>query len=199
MIVFRKRTTRAMLCLPVMALGICWTPQARASSPHASWPRASHAAVKAGLRGSVGGKPQGYLGIEFHDISDEQVKNLRLNSARGVEVVMVDHDGPAGKAGLRAHDVIVSLNGQAVAGEEAFRRMLHEVGAGVQIALTVFRSGQSLNLTAKLANRADVTRAAMAHLYSPDGPAPTSSPDGLQGAFGLTDRTVSAPPPPTAP
>ena len=37
---------------------------------------------------------------------------LKLKEEHGVEVTMVDQDAPAGKAGLKEHDVILTINGQ---------------------------------------------------------------------------------------
>jgi serine protease Do len=153
-------------------------------------PLASHKAgqlthAAGGLRGTVNGHQPGYLGIEFHDVPDDQSKSLKLASGRAIEVVLVDHDGPAGKAGLRPHDLIVSLNGQALAGAEALRRMIHDAGAGMQIALTVVRGGHPLTLNAQLADRAEVDRAAMARLAAePEVQAPVSS----AMVFGFAER-----------
>ncbi len=170
----------------------CFPMSAAVSGP----PTSAHT----GLRGAVNGRSQGYLGIEFHDVPDDQLKAMRLNSPHGVEVVMVDHDGPAGKAGLRAHDVIVSLNGQAIAGAEALRRMIHDAGAGVQVALTVVRGGHQMNLTAQLGDREEVARAAMAHLYIAEPPPPPIASDNSPLASGFVDRPLDAAPPlPTAP
>lgn len=155
----------------------------------------------AGLRGSVNGRPQGYLGIGFHDVSDDRLKKLNLSgNSHGAEVVMVDHDGPAGKAGLRVHDIIVSLNGQAVAGAEALHHMIHEAGAGMQVALTVMRGGHSMTLTAQLADREEVSRAALAHLSAPEQPPASDSAAPM--AFGFAERAnldAGSPPQPTAP
>lgn len=170
----------------LLCLAMAYAPAATAM--HHTAP--AHAA--AGLRGTANGRPPGYLGIEFHDLPDEQLRSLRLPSGRGVEIVMVDHDGPAGKAGLHAHDIIYSLNGQALAGAEALRRMIHDTGAGVQIALGVFRGGHALTLNALLGTREEVARAAMAHLAASDPPPPAG---GTVAAFGFAEGAgpVAAP------
>lgn len=96
---------------------------------------------------------QGYLGVVCSDVSNDQAATLKLKQATGAEVLNVDRDAPAGKAGLRPHDVILQMNGQNVAGEEMLRRMLRETPAGHTITLLISRDGQQQTKQVTLANR----------------------------------------------
>jgi serine protease Do len=123
---------------------------------------------------------QGYLGVDLRDVGDDQVAPLKLKEPRGAEIVLVDHDAPAGKAGLREHDVVLQMNGQAIEGEEQLRRMLHGSPPGKTIVLVISRDGQQMTVTAQMAtNREDVERRAWEqHLTVPepqDLPAPPDS------------------------
>ena len=53
---------------------------------------------------------------------------------------MVDQDAPAGKAGLREHDVILNLNGSQVESVEQLRRMIHEIPPGRLVSLGISRT-----------------------------------------------------------
>lgn len=125
---------------------------------------------------AAGGHPsQGYLGVNLRDIPDEQIPVLKLslNQPRGAEILSVDHDGPAGKAGLREHDVILQMNGQAVEGGEPLRRMLRETAPGRTVTFVISRSGQQQSVSAQMANREDVERQAWEqHITVPDPQTP---------------------------
>ncbi len=142
-------------------------------------------------------RPAGYLGIEFHDLTNDQAAALHLRDNRGVEVLLVDHDGPAASAGLKPHDLITGFNGHIVASGEALRRMIHDAGAGVEVRLSVFRNGSPITIRTKLANREDVERKAWARVTQ--GPAPPQGTiiEGLSGIY--VTGPGPAPPPPAPP
>src|SRR5580765_4145913 len=75
-----------------------------------------------------------YLGVDIQDVTAERVNALKLKEERGVEITMVDQDAPAGKAGLKEHDVILEFNGTAVESEEQLRRLIREVPPGRNVA-----------------------------------------------------------------
>ena len=122
---------------------------------------------------------QGYLGVDMRDVPADQVVALKLKEARGAEIILVDHDAPAGKAGLREHDVVLQMNGQAINGEDQIRRMLHELAPGKAITLVVSRDGQQITVTTQMANREEVERQAWEqHLTVPEPQAPPSDTAG---------------------
>src|ERR1700693_1742421 len=56
-----------------------------------------------------------YLGVDTRDITADRLGDLKLKEEHGVEVTLVDQDAPAGKAGLKEHDVILTINGSQAA------------------------------------------------------------------------------------
>ena len=66
---------------------------------------------------------------------------------------MVDQDAPAGKAGVREHDVILTMNGAPVESAAQLRRMIHETPAGRIIELGLSRDGAPLTIKLQLADR----------------------------------------------
>ena len=94
-----------------------------------------------------------YLGVDIRDVTAERVGPLKLKEERGVEVTMVDQDAPAGKAGLKEHDVILDFNGTAVEGEEQLRRLLRETPPGRTVTLGISRDGSPTKVSLQLADR----------------------------------------------
>ena len=94
-----------------------------------------------------------YMGVDIADVTPERLSTLKLKDERGVEVTMVDQDAPAGKAGLKEHDVILSMNGMNVESGAQLRRMIRETPAGRIVTLGVSRDGQPLTLKVQLADR----------------------------------------------
>lgn len=95
-----------------------------------------------------------YLGVvDPRDVTSDRMTALKLKEERGVEASAVDRDSPAGKAGLKEHDVILSFNGQSIEGVEQLRRMLRETPAGRTVTLGISRNGQPMNIKVTLAKR----------------------------------------------
>lgn len=127
---------------------------------------------------------QGYVGISFRDVSEDQMAALKLKEARGAEIIVLDHDGPAFRSGLREHDVILQMNGQVIEGEEQLRRMLHETPAGRTVTFVVSRDGLQQTLSTQLANRDTVGQEAWERHMTVPEPASNDSSWHGSGFFG---------------
>lgn len=94
-----------------------------------------------------------YLGVDIADVTKDRLGALKLNEEKGVEVTMVDQDAPAGKAGLKEHDVIITMNGTAIESGAQLRRMIHETPPGRIVTLGLSRDGQPMTIKLQLADK----------------------------------------------
>ena len=94
-----------------------------------------------------------YLGVDIADVTNDRLGALKLKEEQGVEVTMVDQDAPAGKAGIKEHDVILTMNGTTVESKSQLQRMIHETPAGRMVSLGLSRDGQPLTIKVQLADR----------------------------------------------
>ena len=103
---------------------------------------------------------QGYLGVDLGDVDGERAQALRLKDGRGAEITVLDHDAPAGKVGLKLHDVIVQMNGEAVQSAEQLKSLLHAMPPGRKLQLVVSREGVQQTVKVELADRRKMEEAA---------------------------------------
>jgi serine protease Do len=127
---------------------------------------------------------QGYLGVDLGEVDNERANALHLKDAHAAEVVMVDHDAPAGKSGLKVHDIILQLDGQAFDNVDQLRRRLREMPSGRTVSLLISRDGARINVTVQLCDRAVLQQQAWSQHFSvpePAGPAPNGGRESFLG------------------
>jgi len=137
----RKYVVSSLVLLPFL-LGLSYADQSWSIDQSAPW-------VYPGEEGGT----SSYLGVDIADVTTERLSALKLKEEKGVEVTMVDQDAPAGKAGIKEHDVILTMNGTAVESGAQLRRMIHETPPGRTVTLGLSREGQPLELKLQLADK----------------------------------------------
>ena len=85
-----------------------------------------------------------YIGVTVSDVG-QQFQNYGL--PQGAAVQSVVENSPAEKAGLRPNDIITHIDGEEITGYAQLSRYIREAGVGGQLKLTVFRQGETLELT----------------------------------------------------
>jgi predicted metalloprotease with PDZ domain len=106
-----------------------------------------------------------YLGVDIADVTSDRLGTLKLKEEKGVEVTMVDQDAPAGKAGIKEHDVILTLNNTPIESKTQLHRMIRETPPGRVVALGLSRDGQPITIKVQLADRSKE----FAHMAPKDG------------------------------
>ena len=94
-----------------------------------------------------------YLGVDISDVTNERLSALKLKEEKGVEVTMVDQDAPAGKAGIKEHDVILTMNGTSIESGAQLRRMIHEMPPGRVVTFGLSRDGQPMTVKVQLGDK----------------------------------------------
>ena len=85
-----------------------------------------------------------YIGVTVSDVG-QQFQNYGL--PQGAAVQSVVEGGPAEKAGLQANDIITHIGGEEITGYAQLSQYIREAGVGGQLKLTVFRQGETLEIT----------------------------------------------------
>jgi serine protease Do len=86
------------------------------------------------------------LGIEFQEIEGQLAAYFAAKGERAVLVTSVANDGPAAKAGLKAGDVLVQLDGHAISSTEGLMKTVGGIEPGATVKVTVLRQGKELEL-----------------------------------------------------
>jgi len=93
---------------------------------------------------------RGVIGVGVQDITSEMAAGLGLAVQHGVIVADVDPDSPAVRAGIKRRDVIVSVNGQAIAAAQQLENSVYRRQDGELIRLTILRGTDLVTVTAKV-------------------------------------------------
>ena len=95
---------------------------------------------------------RGQLGLATQDLTPELAQAFGLQQRGGAVVARVAQGSAAEQAGIRSGDVIISLNGQPVAGSSDLRNAIGLLRVGTAIELGLLRSGKQLKLRAVIAD-----------------------------------------------
>jgi len=94
-----------------------------------------------------------YIGVMMQEVDSERAKALKLGDETGVEITLVEQDGPAEKAGLKVGDVVLRYNGQRVEGNEQFARLVRETPPGREVKVEISRGGAVQTVMVHVAQR----------------------------------------------
>lgn len=135
----------------------------------------------------TGRMSRGSIGITFRNYGNNQqvLKGLGLKS--GVIVESVNSGGPAANAGIKAEDVIVSINGSTVKDGDDLVARVSSTPVGQHLTVTVDRGGKRIDTTVAVGDRDEQRQASdesrMNRRNDPPGEPDRVTPSGAR--FGI--------------
>jgi membrane-associated protease RseP (regulator of RpoE activity) len=152
------------MILAAAAAAVSWAPAVAAQQDAGVRQERHHVVVTVDGRG--GEQPQGAtwvgqggnafalggprLGVSIRDVEAADVSKLKLAGQAGVVVEDVTKETAAAKAGLKAGDVIVQFDGEAVRSTRQFTRLVSESAPGRVVKIGVMRDGKRTDVEATL-------------------------------------------------
>ena len=102
---------------------------------------------------------RGWLGVHIQPVTKDIAASLGLEGTEGAIVARVQPESPAEEAGLEQGDVITAVNQAPVEDTRALSQRIAAIDAGTSAALSVWRDGEVVELTAAIANAAPTVEA----------------------------------------
>ncbi len=96
---------------------------------------------------------RGWIGVTIQDVDENVAKALGLEKEKGALIGSVMPGEPADKGGIKAGDVIISVNGKDVADSDGLLRAIAEQKPGSKTKIVVLRDGKQKELTVTLGER----------------------------------------------
>lgn len=96
---------------------------------------------------------RGWIGVEPQDITSDLARAFGLPDLDGVIIASVLRQGPGARSGLAVGDIVVAINDEPVRDTLDFLGKVARLAPGKSAAFKVVRSGKSLTLEVRVAQR----------------------------------------------
>ncbi len=96
---------------------------------------------------------RGWLGVSIQDISENIARGLKYKGRNGALISEVFPGDPADKAGIKAGDIIVEVNGKGVQNTHDLLMIVASFHVGDKVKVKVIREGKEMSFSVEVAER----------------------------------------------
>jgi serine protease Do/serine protease DegQ len=98
---------------------------------------------------------RGFIGASMQDLNPDLAEAFKAEADKGAVLVDVEAGSPADRAGLKAGDIIVAVNGKTVDSAAEVRNLVGLMPIGERVTLDIVRNGKKKQVSATIEERAD--------------------------------------------
>ncbi|HSZ37274.1 MAG TPA: PDZ domain-containing protein, partial [Acidimicrobiales bacterium] len=146
-------------------------------------------------KGGQNGNGGGYLGVDITTLTPALRQQYGFTPTSGAVILTVVSGSPAAKAGLVQGDVIVSIDGKAIATSDDLQKVVQADKPGQSISITYYVGDSKRTTTATLGNQAQAQQQQSNSGSSGSGGSGSTNPFGGGGfpGFGNSGSTGATP------
>lgn len=105
---------------------------------------------------------RGWLGVQIQPVSKDIAESVGLDEEKGALVADAQEGEPAAKAGIRSGDIIIAVEDKPVASPKELARLIAGFAPGNEVDVTLWRNGETENVTVTLSEMPGVETMASA-------------------------------------
>ncbi|MBU9852485.1 MULTISPECIES: serine endoprotease DegP [Rahnella] len=109
---------------------------------------------------------RGELGIMGTELNSELAKAMKVDAQRGAFISQVMPKSAAEKAGIKAGDVILSMNGKPISSFASFRADIGTLPIGTKVTLGLLREGKPMNVDVTIEQSTQTSKIESGNIYT---------------------------------
>jgi serine protease Do len=109
---------------------------------------------------------RGELGIMGTELNSELAKAMKVDAQRGAFISQVMPKSAAEKAGIKAGDVILSMNGKPISSFASFRADIGTMPIGTKVTLGLLREGKPMNVDVTIEQSTQTPKVESGNIYT---------------------------------
>jgi len=134
---------------------------------------------------------RGFLGVVIQNLTPELSQAMGLKGNNGVLIANVGTNTPAGKAGIRQGDVLMTFNKQPLKSSNELRNIVAGIRPGTKVPVDLVREGKEMTVTVMIEAQPEDMRAAIAGEEKERETVQKDKPSGPEKALGIMVRPLT--------
>lgn len=139
---------------------------------------------------------RGYIGVRIQPLNDDLAASLGIEKNRGEFIQAVEPGGAAARAGLKAGDVVLKVNGKDVTRDQTLSFLVANTAPNTRIPLEILRDGRRSTLNVVVAKRPseeELARQNFGEAQEGENPYNRAQPDGAK-SDGVVEQAMGVSP-----